>query len=76
MKTIANLEDVPAGTAMTIIQVDGTYLCVSKIERPEVVSVPGPPEATAEEKLKELMEFKAEVLMKNPDLVINPAPTK
>ena len=76
MKTVTDLKDVPAGTAMTILQADGTYLCVSKIERPDVVAVPGPPEATAEEKLKELMEFKAAVLLKNPDLVINPTPTK
>ena len=36
MKTITDLKDVPAGTAMTILQDDGTYLCVSKIERPDV----------------------------------------
>ena len=42
MKTIADLKDVPAGTAMTILQADGTYLCVSKIERPEVEAVAEP----------------------------------
>ena len=36
MKLIADLKDVPDGTAMTILQADGTYLCISKIERPDV----------------------------------------
>ena len=35
MKTITDLKDVPDGTAMTILQADGTYLCISKIERPD-----------------------------------------
>lgn len=42
MKTITDLKDVPDGTAMTILQADGTYLCVSKIERPDVEAVVEP----------------------------------
>ena len=42
MKLIADLKDVPDGTAMTILQADGTYLCISKIERPEVEAVAEP----------------------------------